>query len=448
MEVDPDFDPTTEEGRTDINEDVDNEYDSLLKRPDENEVTWSQRIRSRFGRGSDYAIRRLRDKFRSKNPSESPPEYMELENLDTAGDPRTIMLREIREDVRERFPNMNDALLDFQTNDDGKVQVRDAHREGNWYNLYQKRDPSKINGQLPKGIKDALGKETLILQQQAAEDEVAEATQSITILLDHANQYKAKIEGLNETLQEREEEYQKQYRLLQQSHGREKEDLQELLVERTREKQQLRAERDKAVHDLAAAREELQQKQTALSSAIEERRQIAQQINTLEVQIGQREQAIEDLEKNIERQREIIADQNRPEEERAAAERELQELQVRLEELNKQRENLERELGLTTKEKIKRALLKYGLPAVFAVAVAGTVAAIMTALKGLGNGVKKLGKGLAKQGEKMAASIPGLIGSVLSLVLKTGGELLKFVGNNIWILVVAIGAIILKKLKI
>ena len=63
MEVDPDFDPTTEEGRTDINEDVDDEYDSLLKRPDENEVTWSQRIRSRFGRGSGYAIRRLRDKF-------------------------------------------------------------------------------------------------------------------------------------------------------------------------------------------------------------------------------------------------------------------------------------------------------------------------------------------------------------------------------------------------
>lgn len=65
-------------------------------------------------------------------------------------------------------------------------------------------------------------------------------------------------------------------------------------------------------------------------------------------------------------------------------------------------------------------------------------------LKGAGNGLKKMGKALAELGKKMAASIPGLLGSVLSLVLKTGGELLKFVGNNIWILVVAIGAVFLK----
>ena len=47
----------------------------------------------------------------------------------------------------------------------------------------------------------------------------------------------------------------------------------------------------------------------------------------------------------------------------------------------------------------------------------------------------------------MAATLPGLLGSVLSLVLRTGGELLKFVGNNIWILVVALGAILLKKIR-
>jgi hypothetical protein len=47
----------------------------------------------------------------------------------------------------------------------------------------------------------------------------------------------------------------------------------------------------------------------------------------------------------------------------------------------------------------------------------------------------------------MAAAVPGLLGSVLSLVLKTGGELLTFVGNNIWILVVALGMVLLKELR-
>jgi hypothetical protein len=47
----------------------------------------------------------------------------------------------------------------------------------------------------------------------------------------------------------------------------------------------------------------------------------------------------------------------------------------------------------------------------------------------------------------LAAAVPGLLGSVLSLILKTGGELLKFVGNNIWILVVALGMVFLKEIR-
>ena len=436
----------------------DDDYNRLIPNDDVDATGLYRKLRQKY-RDVPSALRTLSKKWLSRNPGRRPPAFLDPNNYERLEEPeesyqaahsdlRVRVAMEIRESVREQFPSMKDALLDFQINDDGKVQVRNAHSVGTWYNLYQKRDPSKINGQLPKGIKDALGKETLILQQQAAEADFDEATQSITIAVDHINQYKAKIEGLNETLQEREEEYQKQYRLLQQSHGREKEQLQESLSKQTREKQQLRAERDKAAHDLAATQEELHQKQITLNGAIEERRQIAQQINTLEGQIRQREQAIEDLERHVEEQRETIADQRRPAEEIAAAERKKQELEEQIEELSQQLENKRRELGLTTKEKIKRALLKYGIPVAFAVAIAGTVAAIMSALKGVGAGVKKLGAGLTELGKKMAASVPGLLGSVLSLVLKTGGELLKFVGNNIWILVVAIGAILLKKLKI
>ena len=144
----------------------------------------------------------------------------------------------------------------------------------------------------------------------------------------------------------------------------------------------------------------------------------------------------------------IERDENRTPEEREAAAEQRQEMATQTQEDVETREVAEQRLGIATKEKIKRALLKYGLPAAFAVAVASTVAAIITALKGVGAGVKKLGTGLKELGKKMAASVPGLLGTVLSLALKTGGELLKFVGNNIWILVVAVGAIMLKKLKV
>ena len=156
---------------------------------------------------------------------------------------------------------------------------------------------------------------------------------------------------------------------------------------------------------------------------------------------------MEDLERQVEEKNQIINDQTRTEEEHAAAERELETLQEKVNELQSQKDNLERELGLTTKKKIKRALLKYGVPLAFAVGIASEVGVIISMLKGTGSGVKKLGVGLANLGKKMAATIPGLLGSALSLVLRTGGELLKFVGNNIWILVVALGAVLLKRLR-
>ena len=198
-------------------------------------------------------------------------------------------------------------------------------------------------------------------------------------------------------------------------------------------------------------RVEVDRLKTTIDGALHEREELLREISAKEEQLRQRDQAIEDLERQIGEQREILNDSARTEEEHAAAERELETLQERVTELQGQKDNLERELGLTTKEKIKRALLKLGIHLTYAAAIAGAVAVVLNALKGLANGLKKMGKktgeGLVNLGKKMAASIPGLLGSVLSLVLRTGGELLKFVGNNIWILVVALGAILLKRLR-
>ena len=204
---------------------------------------------------------------------------------------------------------------------------------------------------------------------------------------------------------------------------------------------------DLAREELGMTRAEVDRLKTTIDGALHEREELLREISAKEEQLRQRDQAIEDLERQIGEQREILNDSARTEEEHAAAERELETLQERVTELQGQKDNLERELGLTTKEKIKRALLKYGVPLAIAVGIASAVGVIISMLKGTGSAVKKVGAGLANLGKKMAVALPGLLGSVLSLVLRTGGELLKFVGNNIWILVVALGAILLKKLR-
>jgi ABC-type histidine transport system ATPase subunit len=91
--------------------------------------------------------------------------------------------------------------------------------------------------------------------------------------------------------------------------------------------------------------------------------------------------------------------------------------------------------------------LKYGLPTVLAVGIASAIGVIISMLKSAGSGLKTMGVALKNLGKKMAPAVPGLLGSVISLILKTGGELLKFVGNNIWILVVALGMVFMKEIK-
>jgi len=43
-----DFDPLTEEGREDLNNIADEEFDSLIPKEDETEESWNQRLSSRF----------------------------------------------------------------------------------------------------------------------------------------------------------------------------------------------------------------------------------------------------------------------------------------------------------------------------------------------------------------------------------------------------------------
>ena len=167
----------------------------------------------------------------------------------------------------------------------------------------------------------------------------------------------------------------------------------------------------------------------------------------LEEQIRQRDQAIEDLENQAENIRTQLADENITEEARGQLQNELTAMEDRLAELNNERTQIEEELGMSRKEKIKRALIKYGVPTLIATSIAVTIGLIFKAFAGLGSGVKALGGGLKSLGTKIASSIPGLLGSVLSLALKAGGEVLKFVGNNVWILVIAIGAVLLKQLQ-
>ena len=431
-----DFDPTTE-GQVDIN---DEEYDSLIPNDNVDPEGLFNKLTRRFGDRARSAWDSLRRKWQARNPDRHVPEYLQLQTFDTLEQNDVIrqILRDPIEAAKERLSelyenfNFDEAKLS-EKDDVVYIRFPDQRKIGKW------TKPEKLfteEGEIRDRVKNLKGFQM--------------ASRGLLGRLEDLNARVAaekRVQELEETLEEMQRRHEEAQDKLNHAGQQERATL-------TREANQALEERDRARKAFDLAREELgmtkaevDRLKTTIDGALHEREELLREISAKEEQLRQRDQAIEDLERQIGEQREVLNDSTRTEEEHAAAERELETLQERVTELQGQKDNLERELGLTTKEKIKRALLKYGVPLAFAVGIASAVGVIISMLKGTGSAVKKVGAGLANLGKKMAAALPGLLGSVLSLVLRTGGELLKFVGNNIWILVVALGAVLLKKLR-
>lgn len=398
-DYDIDFDPTTSEGQIDINDDItEDEYASLIT-GDRSDI--ERRMSDEYGvshwRRHVPSFLRM---WKSHNPGRTPPpEYVELQELT----PREELHQQMLYDVRERFPNVEFALVDFRMKEEGQIQVK-YHNKTKWYNLYLKRGTLNEK-ELSKEIKRALGEENQASQLRGIQNQLSESQEELT-----------RVRTERERIQER------------------------MRIAPPGEIVRLRQE-------LSDKNTEIARLETTIEGTLMEKQRVLRRTAILEEQLRQREQALEDLERQLEEQRETL-DNSEREEEHTATRRRLETLLEEVRELESKKENLERELGLTFKEKVRRVLVKYGLPSIIAAAIASALGVIISVLGSVGNGVRKVGKGLTDLGKKMAASIPGLLGSVLSLVLKTGGELLKFVGNNIWILVVALGAVLLKRIKV
>ena len=50
-------------------------------------------------------------------------------------------------------------------------------------------------------------------------------------------------------------------------------------------------------------------------------------------------------------------------------------------------------------------------------------------------------------GKKLGQALPGLIGSIASLVFKTAGEVIKFLGQNAWLLIVGVVIFVVEQFK-
>ncbi|KAL9965275.1 hypothetical protein ACROYT_G029050 [Oculina patagonica] len=180
-------------------------------------------------------------------------------------------------------------------------------------------------------------------------------------------------------------------------------------------------------------------------AAIESRR------NTLQERLNDT-RALDDLkekEAELKQQNEedqaVIEDENASPTDKQAAEERVAE---RTEELGRlQTQIAERERALPLRERIKEIFKKHGVTLTAILLAAGVtigsvIGAITNALKATG---KALGKGLSDIGSKVASALPGLIGSIAKFLFKTAGQVIGFLAEHTWLLILAVVAFLVEK---
>ena len=122
----------------------------------------------------------------------------------------------------------------------------------------------------------------------------------------------------------------------------------------------------------------------------------------------------------------------------------------------------QREETLPLRERVKRIFKKYGwtLQAVVLIfkkygwtlqaivlatgLILGAVA--LAAMNGLKAGTKAVGKGLKTIGQKLGSLLPGLIGSIVSFIFRSAGQVLSYLGEHAWLLILAVVAFFMERL--
>lgn len=95
-----------------------------------------------------------------------------------------------------------------------------------------------------------------------------------------------------------------------------------------------------------------------------------------------------------------------------------------------------------------KAIFKtYGFTGTAVLLGAGTnISVILSSLsKGLKEVSNGIGNGLQTLGQKIAGILPGLLGTIVSFVFHTAGQVVSFLGKHAWLLILAVAAFLIER---
>ncbi|XP_078375311.1 uncharacterized protein LOC144658711 [Oculina patagonica] len=201
---------------------------------------------------------------------------------------------------------------------------------------------------------------------------------------------------------------------------------------------------EKQAKQKAKEQTRVDQLRASLAAKESERNTFQERLNDTRALDDLKEQE-DELKRQNEEDKKIIEDENASPTDKQAAEERVAE---RTEELGRlQTQIAERERALPLRERIKEIFKKHGVTLTAILLAAGVtigsvIGAITNALKATG---KALGKGLSDIGSKVASALPGLIGSIAKFLFKTAGQVIGFLAEHTWLLILAVVAFLVEK---
>ena len=407
---------------------------------------------------------------RTRLPQEYGPRTAETSFItgDTQGQRVQTMQENLAwREVRGEFPLADTSKLDMRY----KVAPRAGRGGGGaiigvkmsgkdkWYRLYTKMrgDSSKsFNDHLPKEIKNALGKS------------LDEQFNDTNTLLDRNQKELAAKQKQTEQVEQRAGEAQKLHRDLDAMRNRIKDDddrIRELEDAHrpldTEEIQRLKDEKRALESDHQSKRQQLSQLQKNAKQADKiqkeinklmlDNRGLAERLDKLRTKkdaikpLDELKQNEEELETKIAEDKRVIADENTSPSEREAAEDQVANNEAELARVNTEIEVRERQRRLN--ERVKEIFKKYGWTLQAVVLAAGiTISAVVLAtLNGLKAATKAIGNGLKNIGKQAANALPGLISSIVSFIFKAAGQVISFLAEHAWLLILAVVAFLVER---
>ena len=199
----------------------------------------------------------------------------------------------------------------------------------------------------------------------------------------------------------------------------------------------------------AADRQKLQKDvdklQATYSAKVKERNETETGLNRTKL-LDELEERYETLKRANEEDQKVIDDENATSSDKQAAAERMEERREEIERLEPQIQ--QREEALPLRERVKNIFKKYGWTLQAIVLAAGLVLGplALAGMNGLKAGTKAVGQGLKNIGQKLGSLLPGLIGSIVSYIFKAAGQVLSFLGEHAWLLILAVVAFFMERL--